>query len=303
MVKKITAFKDEVTGKIFEYACAAEAAEKKALKKQEELETRNEANRIAKEFGYKDFLDLRIMLSNHIDEITSINVKMRVHALTTRRIDSFGLADVKEGLRPLIQAALDEINKVDYQLQIFLDGKLYKTFESNDSSVFNNELDLTKGYLISTEKTGRSAIKSYASYPNTIVMSLYDALMKARIDRFDLFVEDAKDIIELSDADKYNALVNGGVDNWVDYEYAIDNAEQDGYSWYSLSDEDKFIYLLNAGVDNWSGYSDSLSEAISFDEISKDEIEKLFKDYELEYAKKWDHYQEMKFILHGITQD
>ena len=67
-----------------------------------------------------------------------------------------------------------------------------------------------------------------------------------------------------------------------------------------MSAEDKYIYLSNVGVDNWSYYSEALSPEVDFNDISSDIIEKIFLEYEKDYAEKWENYQKMKFALHGI---
>ena len=76
--------------------------------------------------------------------------------------------------------------------------------------------------------------------------------------------------------------------------------EDNNEDWNDLSAEDKYIYLSNAGVDNWSYYSDALSPEVDFRNISSDVIEKIFLEYEKDYAEKWKNYQKMKFKLHGI---
>lgn len=90
------------------------------------------------------------------------------------------------------------------------------------------------------------------------------------------------------------------VDNWSGYEKAIELAEDNNEDWNSLSAEDKYNYLSNAGVDNWTYYSDALSPEVDFRDISSNIIEKIFLEYEKDYAEKWKNYQKMKFKLHGI---
>ena len=160
-------------------------------------------------------------------------------------------------------------------------------------------------YYKGEHKEKDSFVKEYVSYPKKTVVSLYEALIKSNIEDFEYFVEDVKDLYsdyqeELSNEDKYYALVNAGVDNWSGYEEAIELAEDNNEDWNSLSAEDKYIYLSNAGVDNWSYYSDALSPEVDFNDISSDIIEKIFLEYEKDYAEKWKNYQKMKFALHGI---
>lgn len=62
------------------------------------------------------------------------------------------------------------------------------------------------------------------------------------------------------------------------------------------------LYLTTffRAVDNWSFYSEALSPEVDFRDISSDIIEKIFLEYEKDYAEKWKNYQKMKFALHEI---
>ena len=74
---------------------------------------------------------------------------------------------------------------------------------------------------------------------------------------------------DLTREQEFEALENGGVDNWGGYEYAIDLANEDGFDWEDLENEEKLNYLENAGVDNWEGY-----------DISREYLEAIILDLE-----------------------
>ena len=50
------------------------------------------------------------------------------------------------------------------------------------------------------------------------------------------------------------ALEAAGIDNWREFDFAIDLAEEDGYDFHELDDDKKLYYVQLAGVDNWNGY-------------------------------------------------
>lgn len=58
------------------------------------------------------------------------------------------------------------------------------------------------------------------------------------------------------------ALESRGVDNWVGYDYAMEQVSEDA------SDEDILAALENHGVDNWVGYDDAIEYAT--EQIAKD---------------------------------
>ena len=58
MVKEITAYKDEITGKIFKTFSEAKESEAKSKEKLEEKEVTNFVNELAKKYGYKDWSEL-----------------------------------------------------------------------------------------------------------------------------------------------------------------------------------------------------------------------------------------------------
>lgn len=306
MVIEIKAYKNEITGKIYENRYKAIESEEKARKKQEKEEVKQTAENIAKELGFDNFRDVLNYLAGNEDKVKRIGVKMRINALMNRGVETFGLADVQEGLKVLIEAAMKEIENISYKVIIKLDNKIVEEIEAKEVDKVNyKDYNPTKMYYKGEYKDKDNFVKEYISYPKKTVVSLYEALIKSNIEDFEYFVEDVKDLYsdyqeELSNEEKYVALVNVGVDNWSGYEEAIELAEENDEDWHDLSAEDKYIYLSNAGVDNWNYYSDALSPEVDFNDISSDIIEKIFLEYEKDYAEKWKNYQKMKFALHGI---
>ena len=306
MVVEIKAYKNEITGKIYENRYKAIESEEKARKKQEKEEVKQTAENIANELGFDNFREVLNYLAENEDKVKRIGVKMRINALMNRGVETFGLADVKEGLKVLIEAAMKEIENISYKVIIKLDNKIVEEVETKEVDKVNyKDYNPTKMYYKGEYKEKDSFVKEYVSYPKKIVVSLYEALIENDIENFDDFVEDVKDLYsdyqeELSNEEKYVALVNAGVDNWSGYEEAIELAEENDEDWHDLSAEDKYIYLSNAGVDNWDYYSDALSPEVDFNDVSADIVEKIFLEYEKDYAEKWENYQKMKFALHGI---
>lgn len=306
MVIEIKAYKNEITGKIYENRYKAIESEEKARKKQEKEEVKQTAENIANELGFDNFREVLNYLAENEDKVKRIGIKMRINALMNRGVETFGLADVQEGLKVLIESAMKEIENISYKVIIKLDNKIVEEVETKEvDKVIYKDYNPTKMYYKGEYKDKDNFVKEYISYPKKTVVSLYEALIKSNIEDFEYFVEDVKDLYsdyqeELSNGDKYYALVNAGVDNWSGYEEAIELTEDNNEDWNSLSAEDKYNYLSNAGVDNWTYYSEALSPEVDFNDVSADIVEKIFLEYEKEYAEKWKNYQKMKFKLHGI---
>jgi hypothetical protein len=306
MVIEIKAYKNEITGKIYENRYKAIESEEKTRKKQEKEEVKQTAENIATELGFDNFREVLNYLAENEDKVKRIGVKMRINALMNRGVETFGLADVQEGLKVLIEAAMKEIENISYKVIIKLDNKIVEEVETKEVDKVNyKDYNPTKMYYKGEHKEKDSFVKEYVSYPKKTVVPLYEALIENDVENFDDFVEDVEDLYsdyqeELSNEDKYYALVNAGVDNWDGYEEAIELAEDNNEDWNDLSAEDKYIYLSNAGVDNWAYYSEALSPEVDFNDVSANIIEKIFSEYEKDYAEKWKNYQKMKFKLHGI---
>ena len=96
--------------------------------------------------------------------------------------------------------------------------------------------------------------------------------------------------VDLSDDQKFLALDYAGVDNWGGYDYAIEQAEEDGFDWSELSDVEKLNYLENAGVDNWGYYGDAFEDykLNYYDRYlleNTDLVEENLKDYLADYKE------------------
>ena len=231
MVVEVKAYKNEITGKIYEDRYKAIESEEKARKKQEKEEVKQTAENIANELGFDNFREVLNYLAENEDKIKRFGVKIRIKALMNRGVETFGLADVKEGLKVLIEAAMKEIENILYKVIIKLDNKIVEEIETKEVDKVNYKAyNPTKMYYKGEHKEEDSFVKEYVSYPKKTVVSLYEALIKSNIEDFEYFVEDVKDLYsdyqeELSNEDKYYALVNAGVDNWSGYEEAIELAE------------------------------------------------------------------------------
>ena len=103
MVIEIKAYKNEITGKIYENRYKAIESEEKARKKQEKEEVKQTAENIATELGFDNFREVLNYLAENEDKVKRIGVKMRINALMNRGVETFGLADVQEGLKITIQ--------------------------------------------------------------------------------------------------------------------------------------------------------------------------------------------------------
>lgn len=78
MVKEIKAWKNEITGEIFESIDTAKESEEKAKQLTEENEIKNFANDLSKRYGYTSWTGLIFYLNNNIDKIKNAGVKIRV---------------------------------------------------------------------------------------------------------------------------------------------------------------------------------------------------------------------------------
>ena len=97
----------------------------------------------------------------------------------------------------------------------------------------------------------------------------------------------------LTAEDRYHALESGGVDNWLGYSYAIEEAEEaSGEDWWNLDDAERYQYLTNLGVDNWSYYSDSLQEYVNQRAehyvLTPDDYVAIWRDLDLDQLDQWE---------------
>lgn len=308
MVKQLTiAYKEEITGKIYETLKEAKKAEEKAKKNQIKKFVKHKSEQIAKEFGFESYKTLLEYLDNNIDKIKTPFIKIRTQALIPFTVTQFSLEQIKNVVQPLIQKAIIEIENITSKAIIKLDGKVVEEIDTlNPQEIEYKDFNPMEMYLKEELEDNGNITKEYVSYPENKVTTLYEALTQAKISNYTKFVNAIQDRMvdeqeDLTGEDKYFALVNAGVDNWHGFEYAIELAEENNEDWDNLSPEDKLCYLEYAGVDNWHFYSDAVYPTPEFYEASPELIESVFKEYETEYSRDWQNYKQMKMILHGLN--
>ena len=125
MVVEVKAYKNEITGKIYEDRY-------KAIKSEEKEEVKQTAENIANELGFSNFREVLNYLAENEEKIKRFGIKMRINALMNRGVETFGLADVKEGLKVLIEAAMKEIENISYKVIIKLDNKIVEEVETKE---------------------------------------------------------------------------------------------------------------------------------------------------------------------------
>ena len=308
MVKEITAYKDEITGKIFKTLEEAKKSEEKAKRLTEEKEIQNFANDLAKRYGYSSWTGLIFYLNNNIDKIKNHGVKIRVIELQ-KRLTSFPLKEVQNHLDSIVTKAFADIKDEKVTVRIILDKKEIKSYEIKD-----HEFDETKvtfdgfnpkiHYFGLTSKSNNEYFVYFHSYPTheADFMKTLELLDKYNIkDCYEYMSIIKSDYVDgLSKADIYRNLSNGGVDNWGGYSYAMELAEEDEKEWYLLTPEEKLNYLENAGVDNWGYYYEAKSSSFDYDNLNETLQYEYFKDNEDLLAKKWENYTRFKKELYGL---
>ena len=311
MVKEITAYKDEITGKIFKTLSEAKESEQKAKELSEKKEITIFAENLAKRFGYSSWFDLIFYLNNNIDKIQNGAVKIRVIELQ-KRLPSFPLTEIQNHLETIITNALSYIEEKEVTVRIIVGaGKLT---EVKSYEIKKHDFDETKvafdffnpklHYLGKVEKKNNEILVYFYNYPTHEVdfMKTLELLDKYNIkDCYEYMSIIKSDYVDgLTKADIYRNLSNGGVDNWGGYDYAIELAEEDEKEWSSLKAEEKLSYLEAAGVDNWAYYYESKSSGFDYDNLNETLQYEYFKDNEDLLAKKWENYAKFKKELYGL---
>ena len=308
MVKEITAYKDEITGKIFKTLEEAKKSEEKAKRLTEEKEIQNFANDLAKRYGYSSWTGLIFYLNNNIDKIKNSAVKIRVIELQ-KRLTSFPLTEVQNHLENIITKALADVKDEKVTVRVILDKKEIKSYEIKD-----HEFDETKvtfdsfnpkiHYFGLTSKSNNEYFVYYHSYPTheADFMKTLELLDKHKIkDCYEYMSIIKSDYVDgLTKADIYRNLSNGGVDNWGGYDYAIELAEEDEKEWSSLKAEEKLSYLEAAGVDNWGYYYEAKSSGFDYDYLDESLQYEYFKDNEDLLTEKWENYTKFKKELYNL---
>lgn len=308
MVKEVTAYKDEITGKIFKTLSEAKESEQKAKELSEKKEITIFAENLAKRFGYSSWFDLIFYLNNNIDKIQNGAVKIRVIELQ-KRLPSFPLTEIQNHLETIITKALADVKNEKVTVNIIIGSKTIKSYlikesEFDETKITFKEFNPKKYYLYKIVKRPGEIFVYFFSYPTheADFMKTLELLDKYNIKECYEYMSIIKsDYVDgLTKADIYRNLSNGGVDNWGGYDYAIELAEEDEKEWSSLKAEEKLNYLENAGVDNWSYYCEAKSSGFDYDNLNEALQYEYFKDNEDLLAKKWENYAKFKKELYGL---
>lgn len=309
MVKEVTAYKDEITGKIFKTFLEAKESEAKSKEKLEEKEVTNFVNELSKKYGYKDWSELLWYLRSNSFAIKNAGVKLRIDILAERGVLSFPTSEIKSNLESLVIKALSYVKDENVTVRVILDKKEIKSYEIKD-----HEFDETKvtfdnfnpknHYLGLTSKSNNEYFVYFHSYPTheADFMKTLELLDKYKIkDCYEYMSIIKSDYIDgLTKADIYRNLINGGVDNWGGYDYAIELAKEDEKEWSSLKAEEKLSYLEAAGVDNWAYYYESKSSGFDYDNLNETLQYEYFKENEDLLAEKWQNYTKFKKELYNL---
>ena len=308
MVKEVTAYKDEITGKIFKTLSEAKESEQKAKELSEKKEITTFAENLAKRLGYSSWFDLIFYLNNNIDKIQNGAVKIRVIELQ-KRLPSFPLTEIQNHLETIITKALADVKDEKITVNIIIGSKTIKSYlikesEFDETKITFKEFNPKKYYLHKIVKRLGEIFVYFFSYPTheADFMKTLELLDKYNIkDCYEYMSIIKSDYIDgLTKADIYRNLSNGGVDNWGGYDYAIELAEEDEKEWSSLKAEEKLSYLYAAGVDNWGYYYESKSSGFDYDNLNETLQYEYFKDNEDLLADKWENYTKFKKELYGL---
>ena len=308
MVKEVTAYKDEITGKIFKTLSEAKESEQKAKELSEKKEITIFAENLAKRFGYSSWFDLIFYLNNNIDKIQNGAVKIRVIELQ-KRLPSFPLTEIQNHLENIITKALADVKDEKVTVNIIIGSKTIKSYlikesEFDETKITFKEFNPKKYYLHKIVKRPGEIFVYFFSYPTheADFMKTLELLDKYNIKDCYEYMSIIKSdyVYGLTKADIYRNLSNSGVDNWGGYDYAIELAEEDEKEWSSLKAEEKLSYLEAAGVDNWSYYYEAKSSGFDYDYLNETLQYEYFKDNEDLLAKKWGNYTKFKKELYGL---
>ena len=308
MVKEIKAWKNEITGEIFESIETAKESEEKVKRLTEEKEIKNFANNLAKRYGYTSWTGLIFYLNNNIDKIKNAGVKIRLIELQ-KRLTSFSLTEVQNHLDSIVTKAFADIKDEKVTVRVILDKKEIKSYkikdqEFDETKVTFDDFNFKTHYFGLTSKSNNEYFVYFHSYPTheADFMKTLELLDKYNIkDCYKYMSLIKSDYLEgLTKADIYRNLSNGGVDNWGGYSYTMELAEEDGKEWYLLTPEEKLSYLYAAGVDNWSYYYEAKTSGFDYDYLDESEQYEYFKENEDLLAENWKNYTKFKKELYVL---
>lgn len=312
MVKEVTAYKDEITGKIFETFEKAKVSESRTQRKIDETIIGNFVDNLAVRYGFYDWSDLIFYLHSNSSSIPHNGVKLRIDALAKRGVLSFPKDEIETNLEKLVIKALSYIKNENVTVKILVGtGKLT---EVKSYEIKEHDFDETKVtfdffnpklyYLGKVEKKNNEILVYFYNYPTheADFMKTLELLDKYKIkDCYEYMSIIKFDYVDgLTKADIYRNLSNSSVNNWGGYDYAIELAEEDEKDWSSLKDEEKLSYLEAAGVDNWSYYYEAKSSGFDYDYLNESLQYEYFKDNEDLLANEWENYTKFKKELYGI---
>lgn len=303
MVKEVTYFMDEITGRAYKYYAVASKKEQESRLKIESQEAERYAENLASSYGFSNFRLLSSYLVENIDSIRNAGVKARIKALQNRGISSFSLQDVKDSLKYLVDLAMSDIKGSPINIKIYLDGREVNSYNVNKSEFDETKVELegynpTVHYLDNIQKGEETYSYYYLQYPCKSISKedIVSLLEDFNIQYCDRYMSILKSSLgsNLSREDIYIALESAGVDNWDGYDFARELADEDNQDWFALSPEERLGYLESAGVDNWSYYSDALDDMFDYTSLSNEEKYDLFIENEDFLAKNWSNYTEFK---------
>ena len=308
MVKEIKAWKNEITGEIFESIETAKESEEKVKRLTEEKEIKNFANNLAKRYGYTSWTGLIFYLNNNIDKIKNAGVKIRLIELQ-KRLTSFSLTEVQNHLDSIVTKAFADIKDEKVTVRVILDKKEIKSYkikdqEFDETKVTFDDFNFKTHYFGLTSKSNNEYFVYFHSYPTheADFMKTLELLDKYNIkDCYKYMSLIKSDYLEgLTKADIYRNLSNGGVDNWGGYSYAMELAEEDEKEWYLLTSEEKLSYLYAAGVDNWGYYYEAKTSGFDYDYLDESVQYEYFKENEDLLAENWKNYTKFKKELYRL---
>lgn len=302
MVREVTYYENEHTGRAYKNYHTALKKEKESQLELERIESKRYADELAVEYGFRDFYDLATYLGVNSASIRNFGVRVRVEILQ-RKFSSFSLQDVKDNLKTLVDLALAEIRDVEVTIEFYLDdmkvsSSNVKKTEFDEFKVVLDVFDPTLHYLGVVDKSDDLYSYRYYTYPakevskEDVVALLNKYGVKYCSDYVSAIESELRD--NMTDDDIYYALVSAGVDNWTGYDFARELAEGDSRDWSVLSPEERLGYLRSAGVDNWSVYDEVSDGHFSYDDLSDDEQYTYFQSLEGYLAKCWDNYVAFK---------
>lgn len=306
MVKEVTYFMDEISGKAYKSYHTAIKKETESRLKLESLESVSYAEALALDYNFSSFKDLVDYLVANIGSIRNAGVRARIKALQNRGIHTFSLKDVKDSLKYLIDIAMNDIRGVKLKIVIYLDNLEVSSYyieknQFNESNIFFKEYNPTDNYLDNVIKTEDTYSYYYLSFPYRSYTEVTEEDTVAMLEEFNIqscssymAILQSSVISDIEDEALYYALESAGVDNWVGFDYVRELVKADNKEWSDLSPEERIYYLDLGSVNYWDGYDIALDSLFDYDNLSVGEKYSFYIDNEDFLAKNWKDYTEFK---------